>query len=353
MKKISIIGTCGIPARYGGFETLAERLVQYLSDLYEISVYCSTKSCSNKIAFYKGARLIYVNLKANGIQSVLYDNISILKAFLKTDSILLLGVSGAWIIPLMRILSKVKFITNIDGIEWKREKWGRFAKYFLKISEKIAVKYSHTVIVDNVGIKEYVEKFYQRIDIHVITYGGDSIYSNAMTIQCESKYYFTVCRIEPENNIHLLLEAFTYLKEKIIIVGNWENCRYSKSLYNVYHTHENISLLSPIYDVDRLNQLRANAYCYLHGHSAGGTNPSLVEAMYLELPVICFDVNFNRYTTHNQAIYFSTSDELKKIIETITDKELDVIKKRMSNIAKKYYSWNLICQEYDKIFDGT
>ena len=345
---LAIIGTAGIPANYGGFETLADNLVNYLSGKYNITVYCSSKSYDKKTESYKGAQLKYVNLKANGFQSVFYDTICILKAIRKSDVILLLGVSGAINIPFLKLFCNVKFVSNIDGIEWKRGKWNKFAVFFLKLSEYIAVKCSHNVIVDNIGIRKYVEKKYHRFDTHLIAYGGDNILQ-AKHSQPEYKYYFSVCRIEPENNVHILLDAFSRIKENIIIVGNWDQSNYGKNLYNRYSRADNIKLLSPIYNIEHLDYYRANAYCYLHGHSAGGTNPSLVEAMNLFLPIICFNVDFNRYTTHNQALYFSNADDLVNIVINVTKEELDVIKEKMYCIAVEYYSWDHICSQYENL----
>ena len=130
-------------------------------------------------------------------------------------------------------------------------------------------------------------------------------------------YAFKVCRIEPENNVHLILEAFyKYPLLNIVLVGNWNNSVYGKQLKLQFESFENIYLLEPIYDQNILNQLRSNCYLYIHGHSAGGTNPSLVEAMYLELPIIAYDINYNRETTSNKALYFKDS----RII-TITSKK--------------------------------
>lgn len=140
MKKnrIAIIGTVGIPAKYGGFETLAEQLVSNLSDEFDFTVYCSKKKYSKeeRISQYKGAKLEYINLEANGIQSILYDCISILKSLKNNDILLILGVAGAFILPFIRLFTNKKIIISIDGIEWKRDKWSFFAKMYLWWAKK-------------------------------------------------------------------------------------------------------------------------------------------------------------------------------------------------------------------------
>jgi len=135
---VSIIGTVGIPANYGGFETLTEHLVLNAYENIRYTVYCSSKAYEEKIKTYNGAQLKYINLKANGFQSILYDVLSLFKSR-KSDVILVLGTSGCIILPLLKKISKSKIIVNVDGVEWRRDKWNFFIKRFLKISEKMAV----------------------------------------------------------------------------------------------------------------------------------------------------------------------------------------------------------------------
>ena len=142
MKKISIIGTVGIPAKYGGFETLTEYLTKNLHNSYELTVFCSGKSYSEKLDRYNGAKLEYINLHANGVQSIPYDIISIFKSLRFADTLLILGVSGCIVLPFVRLFSKKRIVVNIDGLEYKRDKWGKGAKRFLKFSEKIAAKHA-------------------------------------------------------------------------------------------------------------------------------------------------------------------------------------------------------------------
>ena len=138
VSKIAIIGTVGLPAKYGGFETLVEYVTKDLNKNFDITVYCSAKSYSNKIKTYNSCRLHYINLEANGMQSMLYDIRSIFHALKYADVLLILGVSGCVILPLIKLFSKKKIVVNIDGLEWKRQKWNGFAKWFLKLSERFA-----------------------------------------------------------------------------------------------------------------------------------------------------------------------------------------------------------------------
>ena len=164
-------------------------------------------------------------------------------------------------------------------------------------------------------------------------------------------FAFTVCRIEPENNIHIILKAFSETQlMPLVIVGNWECGEYGKELYQEYSSYDKIALYDPIYDTEKLNILRGHCSLYLHGHSCGGTNPSLVEAMYLGLPIAAFNVNFNRETTENKALYFDDSEVLKGIISSISLDELKEIGKRMKEIADRRYTWRRIRECYARLF---
>lgn len=353
-KKIAIVGTVGVPANYGGFETLAENLVRYhhASSLPDpITVYCSGRSYPSREQSFLSAQLKYVPLNANGVQSIPYDIVSLISAIWnRTDVILLLGVSGAIALPLVRLFSSVRIITNIDGIEWRREKWQGLAKHFLRYSEKMAVHFSHEVIADNVGIAEYVEQNYG-VDCHMIAYGGDHAMAvDAMSVDeyaLPESYAISVCRIEPENDVHIMMEAFFKLKSHaLVVVGNWNNSEYGRLLHEKYASCDNLYLLDPIYDLGKLKTLRSSAVFYIHGHSAGGTNPSLVEAMHFGKPVLAFDCKYNRYTIEDKAFFFNSSEDLVRLMETMTVAEANRLVGDMLEIAERRYTWHIVAQQY-------
>ncbi|EOI5726922.1 DUF1972 domain-containing protein [Cronobacter malonaticus] len=351
MKKVSVIGIVGIPASYGGFESLVENLTRFSSEDIHYDVYCSSKQLPTKLHNHNGAELRYVPLKANGIQSILYDIVSILRTLRhKSNVMLVLGVSGAIAIPLFKIFSRSKVITNIDGLEWKREKWGRFARAFLKFSEALAVKYSDVIITDNQAISDYVAIEYGRKS-EVIAYGGDHAltHENITDVKNEEPYFLTVCRIEPENNIHLILDSFAKSKKHIKFVGNWSSNEYGRELLRKYDNISNVELINPIYDINELYKLRMNCFGYIHGHSAGGTNPSLVEAMHFEKPIYAFDCKFNRFTTEDKAFYFDSSDSL---IQLLNNSNLDTTANAvcMKEIAKRRYTWEIIARQYEHLY---
>ena len=355
MKKVAIIGTAGVPARYGGFETLVHHLVQNLNEEFSLSIYCSNKfyKRSERVKYWNNARLFYLPFNANGVQSIIYDICSILHAIFYADTLIVLGVSGGIVIPLVKLFSKKKIIFNIDGLEWRRQKWGHWVRKFLKFSEKIAIKYSDADITDNEAIKRYTAMYYNTLS-HLIEYGGNHCNHHTITNKhrkqyefLKKPYAFKVCRIEPENNVHVILEAFSKIPSKVlVVVGNWENSTYGKELKNEYGKYKNIYLVDPIYDQYELDLLRSNCHVYIHGHSAGGTNPSLVEAMYLALPIIAFDISYNRATTENYAIYFKSANHLFEILKKTPLHELMELRTKMKLIADSRYSWRMIAKKY-------
>jgi len=358
MEKVAIIGTVGVPARYGGFETLTHQLILKLQKQMDITVYCSGKiyKKEERLKEWNGARLLYLPLNANGPQSILYDVIGMIHALFFAETLLVLGVAGALFFPIIRLFSKKHIVVNIDGLEWKRNKWSSPVRRFLKFSEKIAVRFAHVVVTDNAAIQRYVREEYN-IQSELIEYGADHVSFQPLMKKyfinypfLKKNYAFNVCRIEPENNIHLILEAFSFIPAHILVmVGNWDYSEYGKMLRAKYDEYKNIILLDPIYDQRMIDVLRSNCSVYIHGHSAGGTNPSLVEAMHLGLPVVAFDVNYNRETTENKAFYFSSSDDLENIIRMNNIRAFDNCRYNMQEIAKRRYSWSSISEKYQNV----
>jgi glycosyltransferase involved in cell wall biosynthesis len=351
--KIAILGTVGVPGRYGGFETLAENLVRYharSSRLSALTVWCSGKDNAEHPASFESAELRYVGLRANGVQSVPYDAVSLWQATRSGhDRIALLGVSGAMVLPLVRLFSRARIVTNIDGIEWKREKWKGLARAFLRASEWAAVRFSHEVIADNQDIADHVRDAYGS-DCHVITYGGDHAVvhadKGAAPEGVPKSYALALCRIEPENNVHIILEAWAQLDTPLVFVGNWANSAYGIELKNRYGSHPNLHLLDPVYEPGALHALRARASVYVHGHSAGGTNPSLVEMMHFGVPVLAHNCAFNRYSTEGKACYFETPEQLVSLARNLTPEDAACIGADMREIAQRRYTWDLIGEAY-------
>ena len=376
MTTVAIIGSKGIPARYGGFETLAESLVKHLTGKHEFIVYCSAPAYSSHRSGYLGASLVYLPLNANGVQSIPYDIWSMIDASRKADVLLVLGVSGCIFLPILKLFSKKAVIVHLDGIDWQRRKWGWLARNFLRLSESIAARFADKLIADNTGIQEYIYKHHGK-DSEFIAYGGDNAVSdlpvkpdNNLSVVSLHKtaddsgesvvapdvgeYVVAVCRIEPENNIHLILDAFSQLESlSLVFVGNWQANEYGGKLRKKYANVKNIRMVDPVYQPEKLFNIRNNALLYVHGHSAGGTNPSLVEAMYQGLPVLAYDVIFNRATTHNKALYFRNADELLSQLRNIDQDQLRKMSDTMLEISRDHYTWSIICDDYHQLIEAS
>jgi glycosyltransferase involved in cell wall biosynthesis len=356
--KVAIIGTVGVPACYGGFETLVDNLARYneaQSLGCELTVYCSAKSYQERLKHFYGASLQYLPLNANGAQSLPYDLWSMLLAWRQgADVLLVLGVSGAIGIPLLRLLTSMRIVTNVDGIEWKRAKWKGLSRWFLRFSERIASRWSHNVIADNIEIARHITNHYG-VPCCVIPYGGDHVLgiqasASAAELRLPRGYALSICRIEPENNVAMIIEAFA-LQDAVplVFVGNWNASPYGQKLKQAYSVLPHLHLLDPIYDASKLRALHDNAALYLHGHSAGGTNPSLVEAMHCHAVILAFDCNFNRATTEGAAEYFQNASQLGMLLERFAKAGLTLKPGVLKEIADRRYLWSLVAHEYFEI----
>ena len=358
-RRYAILGTVGVPGTYGGFETLAENLVRHHAQQHRaeaLTVYCEAAAYPDRPKDYLGASLQHVPLKANGPQSIPYDIWSLFHAAVRgTDVILLLGVSGAMALPLLRLFSRARIVTNIDGIEWKREKWSGLAKWVLRHSERLAVRWSHAVIADNQAIAEHVQSTYGAA-CEVIAYGGDHAVAPEADLEpfvgLPNRYVLALCRIEPENNVEMILDSFSCMPtQPLVFVGNWDKSEYGRTLRTRYGHLPHLHLLDPVYEPARLRRVREGAWLYVHGHSAGGTNPSLVEMMHFGIPIVAHGCNFNRYSTEECALYFESPAELEAVVNGLDDETVVAVGERMGEIARRRYTWNEIGRAYFKLLD--
>jgi glycosyltransferase involved in cell wall biosynthesis len=353
--RVAIVGTVGLPAAYSGFETLAEHLVRYNEREglpLALTVYCSSRHFAEKHPTYHGAAMRYIDLDANNASSLVYDAVSMVAALREgVDTILLLGVSGAWAVPFVRLFSNVQVVTNIDGIEWKREKWRGPAKWILRASEWIAARFSHAVIADNGAIVDHVRQTYGRESV-LIAYGGDHALSPmpAPYPGLPERYALALCRIEPENNVSLILEAFAADPAlPLVFIGNWDRSAFGRDLKQRYAASSHIRIVDPVYDIDTLHTIRTGCSLYVHGHSAGGTNPSLVEMMHFGKPILAFDCVFNRQSTENAAFYFHDVASLRDLLTATVAHGGAEQGGRMADIARHRYTWDRIGSAYKEL----
>lgn len=354
IKRVAIIGSQGVPPKYGGFETLVDNIISHRSDNVEYTIFCSSPDMDTTLTNYKGCRLKYVNIRAHGVMSVPYDCISMIKALRGYDAILMLGVSGGIFLPFFKMISRAKVIVNVDGLEHKREKWDALARKYLKHALGLCLRWADEIVSDNEGIRKFIKENYNR-KAHLIAYGGNHALRNLDEKRQKAlldfynlesgKYDLSVCRIEPENNVHLTLKAYEDTGVPIAFIGNWNHSDYSRALYNKYKSIEGFHLINSIYDLDVLYALRNNSRRYVHGHKSGGTNPSLVEAMFFDKPILAYDVIYNRETTQNKASYFLDVKDLKDLIIKDLPSHNDTLE-----VARKDYVWEKIACQYENLF---
>jgi glycosyltransferase involved in cell wall biosynthesis len=358
-KRIAIVGTHGVPAKYGGFETLADYLCQYLQDRIELTVYCNKNKYTEWPQSYYGAKLKYVSIDASGFKGIFYDIVTYVNALFTSDIILYLSpVGSGFIIPLKYFFGK-KVIVNHGGLnEWDRPKLNWFQKKWAKFNHLIAAKFADLNIADNYSYKESLKLAFG-VDSRVVRYGGDQ----AVTLprhdpnfhekysHIPEKYAISVSRAQVDNNLHIALQVFSkFLDYPLVLVSNWNISDYGQQLKEKYATAENLILLDAIYDKFELDYLRSNAYCYIHTHSFCGTAPSLVEAMFLGLPIFSLDVDTNQETTQGNAIFFSSVEDLVHKLTSTSHQDLISNGKKMNGIASDYYTWELISNQYFNLF---
>lgn len=362
-KKVVLIGTNGIPANYGGMETLAEYLARDLNDDFDLYCYCSKTPKDKQIKEYNGTKLIYVPLKANGFQSILYDGWTILRSLRKFDVLVVLGCSCPPVLPLKNLTHTPIVLNAIGGREVEKIKGARlFARFEIAMKrwmEGMQARYADYVIIDNAANVEIFEKKHH-VKPLLAEYGGDHAVAEAVTPEMLEKYPFldkpydvTVSRAQEDMNIHMVIDAYKKVPERtVVIVSNWQKSEYGQKLYaENAGKYSNIILLNAIYDQKELNTIRSNAALYLHTHSMCGTAPSLVEAMYLGLPVICFKVPTNLETTEHKSIYFETVPELVDVLKGLDESTTERLKKELYGIALRRYNWKRISSIYKDCID--
>jgi len=379
--KIAIVGSRGIPAKYGGAETFAEEISQKLSKLgFEVYVTCESHK------FHRDEYNGVIRIHTPSIQGktitvpTVNDILSTFHLLLRCPGIKLIYYAApdaalAAVIP--RLLGK-KVIVNTDGIEWKRLAIRRkyfspgwkfisvLASWYLRLMERLAVKVSQAVIADSREIKAYLEKSYNAKNVVYISYGARELLNSDIPAEKEhevlksfglstGEYYLTVGRIVAENNIHKEIEGFKKARsdKKFVIVGNFnEKDRYTSYLFKLRNNDPRIKFLKPIYDKEVLGILRKNCYAYIHAYEVGGTNPSLLEQMLFKKPIIAYDVPFDREVLQGGGIYFKAEDELAKCIEMLEKGEFDLkeIEKWQVKRIEEEYNWDDVAEKYNSLF---
>lgn len=356
--KIGILGTRGIPNNYGGFEECAQHLgVHLVSRGHQVWVYNSHRHPYNQ-KNYLGVEIIHKydpEHRMGTAGQFIYDLNCIIDSKKRDfDIILLLGYtsSSLWqkLLP-----SKAVIISNMDGLEWKRSKYSSRVQQFLKYAEKWAAKGSDILVADSKGIQEYLERKYRVDSVH-IAYGaeiigkGDPSILESYNLNAHA-YHLLIARLEPENNIETILDGVLRSDNSspFLVVGNHETT-YGQYLKKKYKDGR-IRFVQGIYDKDKLNNLRYYARLYFHGHSVGGTNPSLLEAMASKVFVVAHQNKFNHEVLGEDAGYFNDAGDVANHLDhwEKTAAAREQIANNTRKVREKYH-WKLIAEEYEITF---
>ncbi len=359
--KLAIIGTDGLPARYGGFETFAMEVSPRIAKLgHEVFVVGSSIGRPAAEILPAGVAVRNLPLSANGMASIPYDLASFATVCGWADAVLLLGVSAGPFVPLMRQLtSGGNLVVNVDGLESRRAKWSRLGKSYLGWAEATAIRSARHIVADNAAIADIIRQSHGRAAT-IIAYGNDhvlpigeasrqSILETQFDLQPDG-YLLTIARIEPENNIEMMINAVPPKSNlPYVIVGNFTSSPYGQELIERYREAPAVRFIAANYDPTELAALRSGCRAYLHGHSVGGTNPSLVEILPYGRPTLSYDCPFNRYTLNDSGAFFSTAEALRVLIE---NSDFEQFTPSIALQADPRYQWQVIAEQYAALAFG-
>ena len=359
---ILILGTRGIPAAHGGFETFAERLAFFLAGRgWKVGVYCQEEVARIdqrvRSETWRGIELIHVQVASKGPRATLeFDWQCVRDAARRPGVCLVLGYNGAVFLTWLRLKGR-KIFTNMDGIEWRRPKWGMAARSWFWLNEWIAAWVSHRLVADHPAIADHLATRRPRGAIATIAYGADPVTSapeepiRALGLE-PGKYLVSIARIEPDNNILPIVEAFRRRDRgdvKLVVLGTLDDdIPYHRAVRAAAGT--TVIMPGAIYDQAVVKALRYHARAYMHGHTVGGTNPSLVEALAAGNMVIAHDNRYNRWVAGDAAIYFNDIDGLsQRIDEALADDALVArCSKEARTRAREAFRWEDVLSAYEK-----
>lgn len=384
MKNIFIIGSKGIPANYGGFETFVDELVSRQQNK-NIKYHVACLSDNDNETEYHGAHCFNVKIPNIGPAKAVYYDLAALKycvKYIKDNNIddavvyILACRIGPFVGKYVKKLHKLncKVYVNPDGHEWKRAKWNYFIRKYWKLSEKLMVKHADLLICDSKNIEKYIQKDYKQYSPKTtfIAYGADTSKSTLKDdaekllnwykekgVQAK-EYYLVVGRFVPENNYETMIKEFmkSDTKKDFVLITNVEQNKFYEILKNETHFDQDkrIKFVGTVYDQQLLKKIRENAYGYLHGHEVGGTNPSLLEALATTDLNLLLDVGFNKEVGEDGAVYWNKEEgNLANLIGKLENIDNDQLKNLSSKAKQRIdseYSWNYIVRKYEGLLNG-
>ncbi|MDD3567483.1 MAG: DUF1972 domain-containing protein [Bacteroidales bacterium] len=361
--KIAIVGTKGIPNAYGGFEAFAENIsVRLAAKGFAVTVFQPHQTTAHLEPFESVARfgVKVFGLLPQNLQRVQY-NLSTLHNLKHQnfDVALCCGHSPSIFLPFFSRRFRHHLVVNMDGLEWKREKWGFFARSMLKLSEMLAVKFCNTLVADSQAIQLYLINQYNKKSVY-IPYGAndDEVGLDDVVLEKHSlrpmEYGLLIARIEPENRIEQALKAFNALNKKLVVVGGLET-PYGKAIMKRFSGFKNVVFAGGVYNQSSLNTLRKYCRVYYHGHTVGGTNPSLLDAMAAGCMVVASDNVYNRETLNHCGFFFNSPEDLLERINEAWNADgiaRYAMAKRCIERVKEHYTWSVVVDRYVNLFNS-
>lgn len=354
--RIAILGTRGIPARYGGFESFTEHLAVGLVELgFDVTVFCEAGQGPQPDQ-WNGVHLKYVSAPPIGhLQTIYYDACSLFAARKGYDLVYMLGYGAAPFCLIPRFCGTETWI-NPDGLEWARAKWGKLGRLYFRLMEWICVRVASRIVADASAIEESLASRHGKLKAcTVIPYGCEAIDTPPSQVPLArldlspDDYYLVVCRLEPENHVREILRAFQASRSKrtLLVIGNHASgTKYVRSLLEVKDPR--IRMIGAVYDREMLATLRYYSFAHFHGHSVGGTNPSLLEAMGCGNFVLAHDNPFNRETLAETGMFFASAEALTHAINAV-DRNPSIrisFKEAARARARQCYSWPQVIATY-------
>ena len=358
--QLLILGTRGLPAAHGGFETFAEKLALHLAGRgWQVGVYCQNEVArlERRISndSWRGIERIHVAVASKGPQATLEFDWHCVRDAARRDAVcLVLGYNGALFLPWLRLHGR-KIITNMDGIEWRRPKWSLPVRAWFWLNEWIAAFASHRMVADHPGIADHLASRRPRLKTAMIPYGGDPVPDapeapvRAMGLE-PGNYLVSIARIEPDNNIELMVAAFAAQQRgtKLVVLGKLDD---SNAYHRAVRAAASPEVIFPgaIYDANIVKALRFHACAYMHGHTVGGTNPSLVEALWAGNAVIAHDNRFNRWTAGAAGWYFTDQAGCESLIARAfaPGDPLTPLRQAAKAQAQAQFDWADVLQAYE------
>lgn len=358
--KLTILGTRGVPARHGGFETFAEKISLYLSSQgWEVSVYCQEDGLGVITeSHWNGIRRIHIPVNREGAAgTVIFDWKATRHALSQDGLFLTLGYNTA-IFNLMQCVKGQTNVINMDGIEWRRDKWGVIAKTWFWLNERAGCWFGSHLIADHPKIKDHLSTRVNAKKITMIPYGGDEITDADSSLLAPygvepGKYSVIIARPEPENSFLEMVQAFSRSprNHKLVVLGNFTPA--SNAFHRQVMDAASAEVVFPgaIYEAPVVQALRFFSRFYLHGHRVGGTNPSLVEAMGAGCAVIAHDNHFNRWVAGPEAAYFKDESVCAALFDHLLTDDAAVEQMKAASRARFHerFTWDQVLREYEKL----